>query len=719
MAISHKTKPDLGAKGPRGEVDILKSFVENSPAAMVMVDVTMTCLAASHRWLVEHSVNAMDVAKQSLHKLLPYASQRWQQSQRRCLAGAVESCDADPWLRADGRIEWMRWEMRPWCTRDDIIGGLVIFSEVVTDELQADQAKIEDAERIQLLVNAANVGLWDWDLSTNVVRFSPEWKSQLGYGSDEIPDRFEEWETRLHPDDHERAVTTVQAYLASPEGLLTNEFRLRHKNGSYRWILAYASVLRDQDGKLVRMLGSHIDITDRKQEEEAARESRMLYETAFHSSPVGIALLTTDGRYVDVNERYAAMLGYAPADLIGHTSVELGIVTEKLREQRLREFDLHGDPSHPGEVEMRHRNGGVVTVLFSTIVLQLSSGPHRLSTVIDITSRKHSELALAHSEQRFRAIIEQSITGVGIVDQAGRLGYANPRLAAILGYDTNTALIGRPLLDFIAPQDHAAASTIVRSAATGEPAVSRHQLLAVRQDGSHVLLGTHGVAGTYEDAPAFILSAQDITELRRAELAVERTVEQLQRTVQSTIEVVSAMGAVRDPYTHGHERRVGEIAAAIAGQMGLSKEQVQGVRVAGYLHDVGKIAVPVEVLAKPTRLSEAEFSLVKEHAHQGYEILRSMDFPWPVAEVARQHHERLDGSGYPRNLKGDAIILEARIIAVADTVEAMATDRPYRPGLGLDMALDEIARGNGRLYDPVVAGACLELFRVRGYQIPS
>jgi putative nucleotidyltransferase with HDIG domain len=187
--------------------------------------------------------------------------------------------------------------------------------------------------------------------------------------------------------------------------------------------------------------------------------------------------------------------------------------------------------------------------------------------------------------------------------------------------------------------------------------------------------------------------------------------------VQSTIEVVSTIVELRDPYTHGHEHRVAEIATAIATELGLVPDRVEGVRVAGYLHDVGKIAVPAEILAKPTQLSKFEFELVKQHAQQSYDILKGMEFPWPVAEAAWQHHERLDGSGYPRGLKGEAIILEARILAVADTVEAMAAHRPYRPGLGLEAALAEIEKNRGTRYDAAVVDACLELFHVKGYRL--
>ena len=193
----------------------------------------------------------------------------------------------------------------------------------------------------------------------------------------------------------------------------------------------------------------------------------------------------------------------------------------------------------------------------------------------------------------------------------------------------------------------------------------------------------------------------------------------LHRSWLQTVEMTSAITDARDPYSAGHERRVAEIAVAIAIEMGLDTGTIEGIRVSGYLHDLGKIGVPVDILSKPGKLSAPEFNLIKAHSERGYKILQKVDFPWPVAEVAYQHHERLDGSGYPRGLKGDEILLEARIMAVADAVEAMASHRPYRAGLGIEKALAEIERGRGTAYDPTAADTCLALFREKGFRIPD
>jgi putative two-component system response regulator len=206
------------------------------------------------------------------------------------------------------------------------------------------------------------------------------------------------------------------------------------------------------------------------------------------------------------------------------------------------------------------------------------------------------------------------------------------------------------------------------------------------------------------------LEAQ-MAELEQANAQLRSSEYRMREVLGAVVETITKMVEYRDPYTTGHERRVGALATAIGQEMGMPGDGLDGLRIGGYLHDVGKIALPSEILTKPGRLSEVEMALLRSHAQIGYDILSGIDFPWRIAEMARQHHERLDGTGYPRGLSGGEILLEARIIAVADTVEAMTSHRPYRPGKGLDDALAEIERGRDLLYDAAPVDACLHLFR--------
>jgi len=212
------------------------------------------------------------------------------------------------------------------------------------------------------------------------------------------------------------------------------------------------------------------------------------------------------------------------------------------------------------------------------------------------------------------------------------------------------------------------------------------------------------------------LYGRDITDRKLAEKELQNSFRQTQKTLTAVTLAMARTVEIRDPYTAGHQRRVAELACAIAGKMTFSDYEVRGIRTAALIHDIGKLSVPAEILSKPGRLTGTEFDMIKTHPQVGYEILKGIEFPWPVAQVVYQHHERMDGSGYPQGLAGSDIVMEARIIGVADVIEAMASHRPYRPALGIDKALEEISKKKGVAYDAHVAEAALKLFKENAFK---
>ena len=200
---------------------------------------------------------------------------------------------------------------------------------------------------------------------------------------------------------------------------------------------------------------------------------------------------------------------------------------------------------------------------------------------------------------------------------------------------------------------------------------------------------------------------------------LQQSFESLKKAMHSTIQAISMTVEMRDPYTSGHQQRVANLAKAISEELKLPESQIESIYMAAAIHDIGKISLPAEILVKPIPLSAIEISLVQGHAQAGYDILKGIEFPWAIAEIVLQHHERMDGSGYPRGLAGDDIVFEARIICIADVVETMASHRPYRPSIGMDKALEEIADNRGGLYDPRVVDACLKIFSEKGFSFPS
>lgn len=335
----------------------------------------------------------------------------------------------------------------------------------------------------------------------------------------------------------------------------------------------------------------------------------------------------------------------------------------------------------------------------------------------DIEEHRRKEQALLESEAQFRGVVEQHIAGIYIIVD-GKFVYVNPAFSEVVGYPKED-ILGHDYTDLVIEEDRHLVAENIRRRLAGEIKSVRYSFRGRRRDGKLVHVGVQGGLAIYQGRPAIIGVAQDVTELKKAEEHILQDAARLERAMLGTIEALSQMSELRDPYTSGHERRVGDLAAAIGREMSLSEDTIKGLRIIGYLHDIGKITVPSEILSKPGHLSPAEFELIKLHPQAGHDILKSIEFPWPVVDAILQHHERLDGSGYPMGLKGEEIMIEARIIAVADLVEAMASHRPYRPIVGLENALAQIRESAGELYDKSVVQACLQLFDEGRYHWPT
>jgi len=336
----------------------------------------------------------------------------------------------------------------------------------------------------------------------------------------------------------------------------------------------------------------------------------------------------------------------------------------------------------------------------------------------DITDCKRTEEALRASVEQFHGLVEQSIAGIYII-QDDRLTYVNPRYAEIFGYQSTDELIGRDPLSLVAERDRAISNERLHQRLEGEAARASFTFAGVRKDGAMIDVGVQGARATYRGRPAIIGLMQDITDKKQTEEEIHRYIARLEKAFRSTVGVATSLSAMRDPYTAGHERGVGELCAVIGAEMGFDADRQEGLRVAGHLHDIGKMTIPADILSKPGKLNAIEYELIKTHAQAGYDVLKSVEWSWPVAQTVLQHHERMDGSGYPQGLAGDAILLEARIMAVADVVEAMLSHRPYRPRLGIDIVLAQVEQGRGTAYDPLVVDVCLNLFRKKGYTIPE
>jgi len=338
-----------------------------------------------------------------------------------------------------------------------------------------------------------------------------------------------------------------------------------------------------------------------------------------------------------------------------------------------------------------------------------------IGAVHDITEVMEMRRRIKESELLYSQLIENARTPIVIV-QDEKIKFINQAATSIFGYKKEET-IGLKFLNYLPEEEVEKVIKHYRQRMSGRPAPSPYELRVKHKDGHELFVEVEVGIIEYEGKPAELVIIHDITSRKKTEEKLREALEKLRRAFGATINVLNNLVEQKDPYTAGHHRRVSDLARSIAKELGLSSEQIDGLRFAASIHDIGKVVLPAEILSKPGNLNESEWDLIKGHPQIGYDLLKNICFPWPIAEIIYQHHERLDGSGYPRGLKGEEIILEARILAVADVVEAMSSHRPYRPAHSLEEALEEIEKNKGHLYDKRVVEACLYLFRKKNYKL--
>lgn len=461
----------------------------------------------------------------------------------------------------------------------------------------------------------------------------------------------------------------------------------------------------------------------RRLAEERAAMSEMRFSEVFENSPTPMQITSLTTREMRaINHAHEMFLGYALEDIRAEQHwLESVFADPALREaaqvswqQAIETARASGETTHSPELRLRCKDGSERLATGSMTFV----GDDAIIAWTDLTEIRRSEQALRESEQHFRTMIEQTVLGI-YVRRDGRFVYVNPRYCEMVGW-SREELLGQEGLRFTTqdPENLKRIHDAWDRLEAGENSV--HYNVSWRcKSGEIRELALHTSNILWDDAPAAIVVAEDVTERQQAQAKIASYVKQLEASMRGTLQAVSNMIDQRDPYTAGHERRVGLIAGAIAREMGWPEERCDMLELVGLVHDIGKIGVPAEILTKPGRLTDLEMRLVREHAQTGYEILKDVPFPFPVADIIRQHHERLDGSGYPQGLQGDAILPEAKVLAVADVIESIATHRPYRPARGLDAALDELELGRGTHYDPDVIDAFSRLLRDKGYTLPQ
>lgn len=656
-----------------------------------------------------------------------------------------------------------------------------VFSQLErkVKELEAEIAKRKRAEKEQLeevtfsnmLVDGLPGVFFLLDLQGRFVRWNKNLETLQGRSASEISGA--DAQGFIHEQDRHLLAEKVRETFQN--GRATVELRILRKSGETRHYVFSSNLFVRDEAKYIAGFG--IDITESKQAEERLRETRDYLENLFNHANAPVIVWNPAYQITMFNHAFEQLTGRKADEVIGKQIDILFPEERKDEALTLIRQAQKGERWETVEIPILDSGGAVRTALWNSATLYSADGKTVVATMAqgqDITERKQAEEALrsvnralktlsacnhtlAHSNSEEHLLNDMCRV---IVEQGGYLlawvGYAQAdeakSLQPVAQYAVRPGYLDAVVISWgKGPAGQGPAGTAVRNRQTqivrhitSDPRMAQWRdkaldygyqsivSLPLHQDG-----GILGVLTIYAAEPdAFDTEEVVLLEELAGDLAygirslrtrvdrdhvAERNrqyLDQISANLTETIQAIAATVEMRDPYTAGHEKRVAELSVAIGLELGLSKEQLDGLRIAGTVHDVGKIRIPAEILSKPLSLNELEYGLIKLHPEAGYEILRGINFPWPIATIVRQHHERLDGSGYPNGLKGGDILLEAQILAVADVVESIMSHRPYRPALGLEAALGELTEKRGRLYNADAVDACIRLFKEKGFVFP-
>jgi PAS domain S-box-containing protein/putative nucleotidyltransferase with HDIG domain len=668
--------------------------------------------------------------------------------------------------RADGTLVWVSANFRPlFAAGKSSCHTVVTVFQDITQQRQLVESLRQEAAQLQSLLEAIPNPFFYKDCAGRYLGCNAAFERYLGKSKDQIVGRTA---YDISPKElADRYSAADQELLDHPRGTQIYEAHVRWADGSLRDVIFHKSILTGADGDVAGLTGIIVDVTERKRMEHALKQQEHQYRTLVEHSPDLIVRYDAALHRVYVNPAWERASGLSAEEVINVPLADMPraprpVVSEY--ETALRQVAESGTRQ---AVEFAWVNARGETLDLQYVVVPERDETGKVVSVLsvgrDITEHKRAEEALRNSELHLRRVnraLRTLSAGNETLVRAGSEQELLERMCRVmvevgghaLAWIGGLAQVGKAVeLRAWAGLDDAglracagACHPVVTAIEQGTPLVVRDltsdplhikcraQVLASGVRSGLILplqfegetLGALSIYSTdlaaFDDDEVRLLTelcsdlAYGIRALRNR-LEREEGLRRIQTTMETTIQALASTVELRDPYTAGHQRRVAQLAAAIGQELGLPADRVKGIHLAAVIHDIGKIYVPAEILSKPGQLTKIEFDLVKAHVEAGYDILKSIDFPWPIAEIVRQHHERLDGSGYPWGVGSDQLLLESRILAVADVVEAIASFRPYRQALGVDVALAEIGAGRGILFDGDVVDACTRQFRERAF----
>lgn len=591
--------------------------------------------------------------------------------------------------------------------------AFVATTRDITERKRAEEALRENEEKYRNLFQNSNDAIFIHDVSGNIIDVNSKVLSLFGYKRLEILGLTVD---RLHPEDE--LSKSAQAFKQiSKKGYVNFEINFKKKDGSIFPAEVSSSLFEISGSKVIQ--GVVRDISVRRQAEQNLRESEERYRELVEKAGAAILIDDRDGRFVYCNRRLADLFGCSLEEMQAN---EIRSIVHPADIERV--MKMHGGRIQGKKVPSKYefmgikKSGELMYLEIDAIALKEDGKVVGTRSYIwDITQRKKTEEAVRSSEERLKLLFQFAPDGYYLTDLKGNFLDGNKAAEEITGYKKEE-LIGKNFAKakLLSADQLPKALTLLARNAMGQPTGPDEFTLA-RKDGSKTIVGIRTFPVRIAGQTVVLGIARDITEYKRTQDELKRSYQRMQKVLEDTINALTSAVEKRDPYTAGHQHRVAILADAIAEKMRLPSAQKQGLHVAALVHDIGKINVPAGILNKPSGLSDAEFALVKDHVLVGYDILRTIEFPWPVAEIVLQHHERLDGSGYPRGIKGSEVMLEAKILSVADVVESMLAHRPYRPARGMESATKEITKYKKKLYDVKVVNACLKVLKDKNFSL--
>jgi PAS domain S-box-containing protein len=570
-----------------------------------------------------------------------------------------------------------------------------------------------NAELYDSILRTAIDGFWSVDAAGRFLEVNDAYCEMSGYSRAELLGmRITDVEALESTDDVVARIREIRS-----QGRARFESRHRRKDGTVFDVEVSAQALPGDNEGAAAFLK---DITARKEAERELRQSEERLSALFQQAPLGYQSLDENGRFLEVNDAWLKLLGYPREEVMGAWFGDF-LAPEFVEPFRQR-FPLFKERGAiHSEFRMLRRDGEQLTIAFEGRIGHHPDGSFRQTHCIlsDITESQRAATALRESEERLRRAVQEAPFPMMIHTEDGSILQINDEWQSVTGYSPQD-------IPTIADWTERAYGT--RAKVVKEDIDALYGMTGSKDEGEYEIRTKSGELRTWHfksaalgavvgGRRAVISTAMDVTDRNRAEDEILTQRDKIARTLTSVIDIARDIVEERDPYTAGHQRRVSEIAVRMAQAMSMPEVEVDEIRLASLIHDVGKVIVPTEILCKPGAISPMEYELLKTHAEAGHRILAAAHMDEPLPELVYQHHERCDGSGYPRGLTGDRILPGAKIIAVADVVEAMMSHRPYRPALGIDAALAEIERGSGSAYDSEAVRVCVALFREEGFTL--